>query len=177
MTFILPRNQVPGHAGTTQPPVGSWSDEKKRTLEEQLPDLFRHLDIAAAETEWERQETERRRRLVQRRWAQVRAAAVEKYRYAKRADQLEAELERRESARQMRAYADEITAGAGDLDGEGQADACAWADWIREHASKTDPLNGARLRVPAFDHFKEADLEPWLGGWTSYRPPAGGSAW
>lgn len=170
-TLILELHKENSHSSSA---AASWSDEKKRALEERLSELFRHLDIAAAKNDWERQEAERRRGLVQQRWAQIRAAAVEKYRYAKRAEQLEAQLERRESARQMRDYADEINARAGDLDGEGQADARAWGDWIREHASKTDPLNATELRLPAFDDFTDTDLQPWLSGWTSYGPPGGG---
>lgn len=173
-TLILELHKEDSHSSSL---MWTWNDDKKRTLEEQLPSLFRRLDVAAAENDWERQEAERRRGLTQQRWAQIRAAAVEKYRYAKRAEQLEVELERRESARQMRAYADEITAQASDRNGEGRADARAWADWIRGHASKIDPLNAAELRPPTFDDFTDTDLQPWLGGWTAYGPPGGRGSW
>jgi hypothetical protein len=42
----------------------------------------------------------------------------------------------------MRAYADKITAHAAGLETFDAQAAREWADWIRQHAERTDPLNG-----------------------------------
>jgi hypothetical protein len=42
----------------------------------------------------------------------------------------------------MRAYADEIDARASAQEAPAARAARVWAEWIREHAERTDPLNG-----------------------------------
>jgi hypothetical protein len=42
----------------------------------------------------------------------------------------------------MRAYADEIDARDSALEAPAARAAREWAEWIREHAERTDPLNG-----------------------------------
>jgi hypothetical protein len=42
----------------------------------------------------------------------------------------------------LRAYVDEIAAHAAELEASDAQAAGEWADWIRQHAERTDPLNG-----------------------------------
>lgn len=62
--------------------------------------------------------------------------------YERNAERLLAELDSRDAAATMRAYADEIDARAATLEAPAAQEARGWAEWIREHAERTDPLNG-----------------------------------
>lgn len=63
------------------------------------------------------------------------------------AERLLAELDSRNTAAAMRTYADEIESHVTALKSSNAQAAREWADWIRQHAERTDSLNGPlRLR-------------------------------
>jgi len=62
--------------------------------------------------------------------------------YERNAKRLLTELDSRDAAAAMRGYADEIDARASALKAPAARAAREWAEWIRDHAEHTDPLNG-----------------------------------
>lgn len=146
-----------------------WRDSKSRTLESQLPEVLRLLDIAATQADWERSEQQRRQVLIKERWTQIRAQAIQDYSYDGRVQQLEDELARWDSAQQMRAYSDAVLFTSSSGRSKSRVEARAWAEWIRAHADNIDPLKGP-LRPPPVPEVSDTDLKPYLHGWSSYGP-------
>jgi hypothetical protein len=112
------------------------------------------LEAGEAETEWARREEERRAVIRQDRWAEVKGEAFVHVAYQRNADRLVADLARRDTAAAMRAYADEIAVHAAGMEVSDSQAAREWADWIRQHAERTDPLNGPLrlLQVTSCSH-------------------------
>jgi hypothetical protein len=123
-------------------------DTGKSTLEDQLPALVRVLEIGQAESDWARQEEERRSEIREDRWKEVKKGAFVHLAYERNAKRLLTELDSRDATAAMRTYADEIDARASALEAPAARAAREWAEWIREHAERTDPLNGL-LRLEA----------------------------
>jgi len=69
----------------------------------------------------------------------------------------------------MRAYADEIDARAAALEDPAGWEAHEWAGWIREHAERTDPLNGP-LRIEEVTSCCHKELQPHMPGWSTHGP-------
>jgi len=149
--------------------VLSLQDTAGASLEEQLPVLIRKLEIAEAEADWSRQEASRRSEIRETRWEEVKQEAFTKLTYQRNAELLGDQLERRRAVVAMRAYADEIGARAEQLNGPHTEEARKWATWIRQHADRTDPINGPlhllRITSASYD-----DLQPHMNGWSAYSP-------
>lgn len=101
--------------GWEQHQVLSQRDTGKSTLEDQLPALIRLLEIDKAEAGWARQEEERRSEIREERWKEVKKEAFVRVAYERTSERLLAELDSRDAAATMRAYADEIDARAAAL--------------------------------------------------------------
>jgi hypothetical protein len=128
--------------GWEQHPVLSQRDTGRSTLEDQLPALIRVLEIGLAEADWARKEEERRSEIREDRWKEVKKEAFVHVADERNAKRLLTELDSRDAAAAMRAYADEIDARDSALEAPAARAARRWAEWIREHAERTDPLNG-----------------------------------
>ena len=89
--------------------------------------------------------------------------------YERNAERLLAELDSRDAAAAMRTYADEIDARAATLKAPAAQAARAWAEWIREHAEHTDPLNGP-LRLEEVASCSHEELQLHMHGWSTYGP-------
>lgn len=155
--------------GWEQHPVLSQRDTGKSTLEDQLPALIRVLEIGEAEADWARKEEERRSEIREERWKEVKKEAFIHVAYERNAKSLLAELDSRDAAAAMRAYADEIDAHAAELEDPDAQAAREWAKWIRQHAKRTDPLNG-RLRLAEVTSCSHEELQPHMHGWSTYGP-------
>jgi hypothetical protein len=99
------------------------------------------LEIGKTEAEWARKEEERRAGIRKERWEEVRKEAFVRVAYERNAERLRSELDSRDAAASMRAYADEIDAHTAGREAPAGQAAREWADWIRQHAEHTDPLN------------------------------------
>lgn len=89
--------------------------------------------------------------------------------YERNVERLLSKLESRDAVAAMRTYADEVDARAAELkDPDAQA-AREWADWIRQHAECTDPLNGP-LRIAKVTSCSHEELQPHMNGWSTYGP-------
>lgn len=88
------------------------------------------------------QEGERRAEIREVRWQEVKREAFTKVSYERNASRLRDEIAGREAAAAMREYAGEVDAEAATLDPDSAQGAREWADWIREHAERTDPIHG-----------------------------------
>lgn len=151
----------------TDDAILSVSDSTDTPLEEQLPALIHILEIAEAEADWVSQEEKRRSEIRQVRWEEVKKEAFAKLTYERNAEMLSDQLERRQAAATMRAYADEVRAHAELLSDPDSGEARKWSAWIRQHADSTDPINGP-LRLLSVTSASHADLEPHMGGWSTY---------
>lgn len=69
----------------------------------------------------------------------------------------------------MRTYANEVEARAEQLNDADADEARKWSAWVRQHADRTDPLNGS-LRLLNVTSASHADLEPHMNGWSTYSP-------
>jgi hypothetical protein len=69
----------------------------------------------------------------------------------------------------MRAYAYEIDARAAALEASAARAARGWVEWIREHAERTDPLNGP-LRLEEVTSCSHEELQPHMHGWSTHGP-------
>lgn len=153
----------------TDDAILSVCDTPDASIEEQLPTLIHKLEIAEAEADWSHQEEMRRSEARQTRWEEVKKEAFTKLTYERNAEMLRDQLERRQAAATMRAYADEVDAQADQLDESVRDEAREWSAWIRQHAESTDPING-RLRLLCVTSASHNDLEPHMNGWSSYGP-------
>ena len=149
--------------------VLSMRDEPATPLENQLPTLIRTLEIAEAEAEWTHKEEERRAEIRKIRWEEVKQEAFVMVAYDRNAAQLRDQIDRWHAAVAMREYADEIASRSEELAEPARTEAIKWSAWIRLHADRTDPLNGALglLRVESASH---DELEPHMNGWNTYGP-------
>jgi epoxyqueuosine reductase QueG len=134
-----------------------------------LPALIRLLEIDKAEADWAQQEEERRSEIREERWKEVKKQAFARVAYERNAKRLLAELDSRDTAATMRAYADEIDERAASLAAPATQAARGWAEWIREHAERTDPLNGP-LRLEEVTSCGHEELQPHMHGWSTHGP-------
>lgn len=149
--------------------VLSIHDEPGAPIEDQLPTLVRTLEVAEAEAKWSRTEEERRSEIREVRWEEVKQEAFTKLTYQRNAELLREQLERRHDAAMMRTYANEVEARAEQLNDADADEARKWSAWVRQHADRTDPLNGS-LRLLNVTSASHADLEPHMNGWSTYSP-------
>lgn len=150
-------------------PVLTLRDTGGVTLEEQLPALVRTLETSEAEAQWAGKEEERRSGIRQARWEEVKQEAFTKLGYERNAQRLRDELGRRDAVAAMTAYADEITAHAATLGDNDATAAREWADWIRQHAKATNPLNWP-LQVLEVISCSHDELQPHMNGWSTHGP-------
>jgi len=127
------------------------------------------LEIGKAEAEWARKEEERRSDIRKERWEEVRKEAFVRVAYERNAERLRAQLDSRDAAAAMRAYAGQVDARAEALEAPDAQAAREWAAWIRAHAARTDPLNGA-LRVAKVTACSYEELQRHMNGWSAHGP-------
>nr|WP_246044822.1 hypothetical protein [Rhodococcus oryzae] len=147
----------------------SLRDTGETTLEEQIPTFIQRLEISEAQAHWAREEEARRTEIREVRWQEVRKEAFTALTQQRNAEKLRDELARRDSVAAMREYADEIDAVTARSTGFDAEAAHEWANWIRQHAEATDPLNGP-LRIMQVTSCSHEDLEPHMKGWSTYGP-------
>lgn len=155
-----------------QHPILNLRDTSEATLEEQLPTFIQYLETSEAKAHWAREEEARRSEIRKIRWHEVRKEAFAALNQQRNAEKLRDELTRRDAAAAMREYADEIdavTARSADINAEA---AHEWANWIRQHAETTDPLNGP-LHIVQVTSCSHDELQPHMKGWSTYGPHLG----
>lgn len=144
-------------------------DHPGRPLEESLSELVHTLAVLAEEAKWAAAEEARRTHVRAERWTEVRAAAVLRVEEKKREEQLSSEMHRRETALRMLRYAAEVEEHATTMDPLAWAAAIRWAQWIRQHAVRTDPLDD-RLQLLEVSDATPTELEPYMGQWSPFGP-------
>lgn len=155
--------------GWGQEPTLAVRDTDGATLEEQLPNIVRQLEIAVAEGTWRAQEEVRRAEIRKVRWEEVKKEAFGRLSYQRNSERLRDQLSRRGDAAAMRDYAAEIEHHADQLARSEAEAARQWAQWIREHADHIDPING-QLDVVTVTSCSHTDLQPHMNGWSTYGP-------
>jgi hypothetical protein len=151
-----------------QHPILSVSDTHDAPLEDQLATVIHTLEATEAQAQWSRQEEQRRARIREERWEEVKAEAFRTLTYARNAERVRDELARREAAGAMRTYADDIDTHAASLNPSESRAAHEWADWIRRHADRTDPFHGP-LQIVEVTSCTHEELQPYMNGWSTYR--------
>lgn len=145
------------------------SDTSGAPLEDQLSVLIRKLEIDEAEAQWARTESVRRAEIRSVRWKEVKTEAFRRLTDQRNIERLRDEVARRAEVVAMCSYADQVDDRAVDLEGTARDAARHWASWIREHAGKIDPLNGA-LEVITVKTCSAEELQPHMSGWSAYGP-------
>jgi hypothetical protein len=82
------------------------------------------------------------------------------------AKRLLTELDSRDAAAAMRVYADEIDTRAAELKAPGTQAARGWAEGIRQHAERTDPLNGP-LRLEEVTSCSHEEPQRHMRDWST----------
>jgi len=147
-------------------PLLSQRDSGRSTLGDQLPALIRVLEAGQAEAEWAREKRKSAADNRQERWEEVKKEAFVRAAHERNAKRLLAELASRDAAAAVRAYAAEIDAHAAELEDPDAQAARTWAGRIREHAERTDQLNGP-LRLVKVSSRSHEELQPHMHGWST----------
>lgn len=145
-------------------------DAKRATLEEQLPDVLRELEIRAAEDSWRRLQEQRQAQDKSRHWERVMDQARHDFRQAQLAAVLREQLKNWRLGQELDAYLAAMEASIPGIVGERQQMAATeWLTWAREYRRSVDPLANplAMLTVP---EPTPEDLKPFLQGWNPYGP-------
>jgi hypothetical protein len=169
-----------GRLVMTMPGERHWADRKRWTLEGKLSSLLMTAESIADGRIAGRVHAERAR-IERREWwedavQKARAAYVLELNRGRLADQLRAHAH----ARDLRVYADAVTAQALNLAaGRERAAALDWAGWIRQEADRLDPLLlGGELMYLTPDEVPLTKLGPFMPqGMNAYRPPDSPRRW
>ena len=162
-----------GRLVMTLPSERRWADRKRWILDSQLSSLLMTAESIAdgriaARAHAERAQIERRER-----WEQAVQEAREAYVVELNRGRLANQIQAQAHARDLRAYADAITARATTLDIEAERRAALdWAGWIRQEADRLDPLLVAgQLSYRTPDEVPSAELDPFMPmGMSAYSP-------
>ena len=163
------RLYVRGWFGDHNQPGLHFTDDGHALLERRLPELFKAIEVRQAQQGWVRQEQERKRAIKQQRWDEIFAEAKLNLADDRRAVQLQAELELRRSAIEMREYAEELERAAAPLAGDAKTAAKEWISWIRARADRLDPRSDTIAMKPV-GRITHSNLDPYMRGWSTWRP-------
>ncbi|OHV63221.1 hypothetical protein [Pseudofrankia sp. BMG5.36] len=162
-----------GRLVMTLPSERRWADRKRWTLDSQLSSLLMTAESIADGRIAARAHAERVRIERRERWEQAVQEAREAYVVELNRGRLADQLQAQAHARDLRAYADAITARATTLDIEAERRAALdWAGWIRQEADRLDPLLVAgQLSYLTPDEVPPAKLGPFMPeGMSAYSP-------
>jgi hypothetical protein len=151
-----------------------WADRKRWTLDQKLPEVFRHIEeaarAAAEARDHVRADAEARRRT----WEEAVDAARGRFIVALNRERIAEQVRARRQAIDMRDYAAELTDLAGSTEGaERRAAILGWAELVSAEADRLDPLlaeDGLRPIEP--DTIPPSKLDPFMpAGMLASQPP------
>ena len=144
----------------------SFSDRKRWTLEDRLPQLMRELETQAVEAEERRLAKEREEAERQRQWEAAMERAKLRLIDDHRLDVLRRRVADWSEADAIRAYCDAVEARYGSDAIAGDPDAARWLAFAREQANRAQQLPP----MPGDPEITPEALKPYLGKWSPYGP-------
>jgi hypothetical protein len=142
-----------------------WADRKTTTLEDELPELLREIEMRAVEDEHRRRAEKRKAAERERAWQAAMKKARERHAENNRSEILSSEVAQWSEAQRIRAYCSAIESSYPNV-----SKTLEWIAWARSHADALDPLQTAP-RMPALPESVQPDeLRPFLDGWNPYGP-------
>lgn len=148
----------------------TWSDRANRSLEDQLPELLRELEIRSAEDAHTKKQKEKEEQRRRQRWEVAMQEAKQRLHQHERATHLHQQAQDWAKATQIRRYLTAMEEAVSTIDDEQQRSICAeWLEWSRTYVEALDPLNTAPVPPPMRDPEAE-ELKPFLKGWSPYGP-------
>jgi hypothetical protein len=144
-----------------------WADRKRWRLADKLGEALAELEARAQLDEQARQAAEQARLERAARWEQAMRVARHQYFEQQRVRALEKQLDRRDRAQKVRAYAAELTAV-----GEAGHDRglLEWIAWLEAYADRIDPLLPHPVAPAEPPEPGPEDLRPYLNGLSPYGP-------
>lgn len=143
----------------------TWSDRASWMLEEKLPEVFRELEVRAAEDDHRAAERERQAEERRRNWERAMEIARERFTEHSRAETLRRQASAWDEASRLRAYLEALEQRHGR-----DPQTAEWIEWIRMYVDEhVDPLASAPSLSPDPEPQPE-DLKPFLGGLSPYGP-------
>lgn len=138
-----------------------WSDRKRWTVEEKLPELLREVQVRVAEHRNWLAEQAAEAAARQRAWEEAVEAAKVRYSQKRRTDVLMDAVSAWQQAEAIRRYCDAIEQTGVDVD---------WVDWARTHADEISPPDAPPIIPESFTPANPDELRPYLDGWSPYPP-------
>lgn len=157
---------VPEQYRTKRP--ATWSDRKRWTLEDKLPDVLAEIAVRAAEAEHKRQEAERQAASRQIAWEAAMVEARKRHHGAQRAAALDDQMARWREATDIRTYCAAMAAAHPDQD-----ETADWIAWASACADRLDPLRAPPVSPPRLHEVPAEELRTHLHGLSPYGPEAG----
>ena len=112
-----------------------WSDGKRRTIEDKLPERLREIELRGVEFRHRQLDAQRLAAERERAWETAMVRARERYAEHHRAEVLRDQVDRWHEARRIRAYCD-----AASTTYPNNSDTAEWVAWARDYADMIDAL-------------------------------------
>jgi hypothetical protein len=145
--------------------AGSWSDRKRWTLEDKLPDVLRELTARSIEHREERERRERGAAPRQHAWEAAMARAKERHAEHLRIEALRDQGERWKESDNVRGYCDAVEQTHPEL-----GRAARWIAWARACAEQIDPTSQPREPPATPPPTTLEERRPYLDGWSRHEP-------
>jgi hypothetical protein len=149
-----------------------FSDTRSHSLEDELPDVVREVEMRLFEHRQEDLEKEREERELQQRWEEVLDAAEWRAVEAHRAEVLSQRATRWRQWQDQMAYIDELATRLEELADDERGAAIDWVEWSRRRLHEVDPFRDSHgmPEPPApTREFVEPHLRGWAGSSRAFR--------
>jgi hypothetical protein len=148
----------------------TWTDASETPLEQELPFVIREIELRAEQARLRREEERLRLLARQTAWDRACDRAVAKAIEAHRADLLLDQVRRWEEVKQLREYIAVLRSrlsepGTNQVRTGGEQ----WITWAEHYVESIDPLL-QHLEMPSDPEITQDLLEPFMHGYTRYRP-------
>lgn len=141
-------------------------DRTRWKLEDRLALALHKIETLAAEAEQQRLDAEAREAERRRAYEAAVERARDRYREAKRAEHLHAQVDQWRRADEIRAFIAHVRATAGS---HGHALDDGWLEWAARYADSLDPTQSPVVGPVVADP-EPGQLQPFLDGWSPYGP-------
>lgn len=141
-----------------------WSDRKRWSVEDKLPELLREIEVRAAEHRHDLSEKQRvadQRHLA---WEEAMDKARVRYAEQKRIDALLVAVEAWQRSEAVRAFCDAI-----ERSGRG-SEAVEWIEWARNYADRLSSFRHLPIIPESSAPAGLEELRPFLDGWSLHGP-------
>jgi hypothetical protein len=164
------RLQIEITTGSTLGRPGKFRDGKRQRLEDQLPVILCELEIQHLEHTHSRAAEERKELERRQNWEAAMSRARGLIQEHHKKQMFERQFERWELAQRMNEYVDALEQQVATMSERAdQIESMRWIDWARRHVDALNPATSP-IRMPTPLKHSDADLAPFLDGWSPYGP-------